>query len=1088
MKKLLLSMFSISALLFSTACSDEDIVKGGDGEKMVQFTVSLNDGSGASRSISDGQTVDKVYYEVYTNVNGTQTPLTALKSSADLQAGTTATGGNKHATITLALVKGQTYDVVFWASKDGVYNTSDLTSIKVNEGNTNDESKDAFTAVKQVTVNGPLKETVYLYRPFAQINFGTKDILTAIAAGATLKQSSIKVTYAADTYNALAEEGVGEGKTVEFGMGQIPNISDEELTLATGESYEYLATAYVLFPGKKTDKVTTDLTLTVPTGLNKDVVIEVPYAPAQRNYRTNVLGNLLTNSSEFTVIVDPIYRGDYNPEIWTGDIEEVVENNGVYEIENGAQLAWVAAKSNENHAFFAKKEIKLVNDIVLNSAWTSGHVWDNTEYGATFNGNGHTIFGLTAPLFTHYRGTVKDLVIEKATIESNGELIATFATNLGGNLENVTVKNSTLKAVNATADTKRWGGIVGLHMSGNAANCLAENVTITGVTETAGGITGTINEMSNRTYENCVTKNSKVEAGAEAGAVIGEILVANVKLINCSQENTTPVNLVGNGNYSNETGDVIQVKTLAELQEAIDNATGNTEIVFGANIAGNATIKQKSGVNLVINGSANEFDGQFTVNGDGRHAGTETLTFTNIHFYTAHSTDTKESEWQFIVAPQKIDGTYNYSHNVTIENCEFKNTVDGVYRVAGAAFTGTYNFVMKNCTATNMHSLLQVQSCDNTVLVDNVKVIDCKNGVSFGNTAYPTLKNSTIEAVAYGVRGDGEAKRGNLVIENTAIKAAKPIIIRKLTSDSYSVKLDAATKLEGAETYDVVFTNGDDEAEYVAPTGTWSIEGADNYTVFPKFTTAATGQDVIDAIKAGKSVVLADNVNVGTDQLALDGDVTIDLNGKKLTTEMTYGGMSLKNGASIKNGVIEHTSTVAAIKAFNAGSIEDVTIVCSCTTANKVVTGIAVQQGGYVGTIKNVTVEGASQCIEVPYQATVDLIENVNVAGKTNGTAVGQGLLINGGKVVKAVNSTFKGDDYGVHMHLKGEFDVSLELVNCVAEGTTASIYAWDEKNKANAHCSTFTLTYDADTKLIGDLIWDFEEECKDIAKLNAPN
>lgn len=240
------------------------------------------------------------------------------------------------------------------------------------------------------------------------------------------------------------------------------------------------------------------------------------------------------------------------------------------------------------------------------------------------------------------------------------------------------------------------------------------------------------------------------------------------------------------------------------------------------------------------------------------------------------------------------------------------------------------------------------------------------------------------------------------------------------------------------------------------------------------------------AIKAGQNVKLATDIDFGTTQLVLD-NVKIDLNGKTLTTQMAHGGISLKNGASIKNGTIEHTSTVAAIKAFNVGTIEDVTIKCSCTTLNKVVTGIAVQQGGYVGTIKNVHIEGASQCIEVPYQATVDLIENVSVEGSTNGTAVGQGLLINGGKVVKAVNSSFKGDDYGVQMLLKGVFAVGLELVNCNVTGTTASIYAWDEKGISNTSGS-LTLTYDATTTLNGSLTWDFEDECLSVVTLNKPN
>lgn len=131
-----------------------------------------------------------------------------------------------------------------------------------------------------------------------------------------------------------------------------------------------------------------------------------------------------------------------------------------------------------------------------------------------------------------------------------------------------------------------------------------------------------------------------------------------------------------------------------------------------------------------------------------------------------------------------------------------------------------------------MHSALQVQSCGTAVVVENVTVNNGKNGVSFGNTAYPTLKNSTINAAAYGVRGDGDASRGNLVIENTEISANQPVVIRKVTTAGYAVALQGAT-LETAAEYDVVFTKGDDAAAYVAPEVAFTITGAENYNVFP---------------------------------------------------------------------------------------------------------------------------------------------------------------------------------------------------------------------------------------------------------------
>ncbi len=242
-----------------------------------------------------------------------------------------------------------------------------------------------------------------------------------------------------------------------------------------------------------------------------------------------------------------------------------------------------------------------------------------------------------------------------------------------------------------------------------------------------------------------------------------------------------------------------------------------------------------------------------------------------------------------------------------------------------------------------------------------------------------------------------------------------------------------------------------------------------------------------DALGKGLSVVLENDIDFGSTQLAIVGEnQVVDLGGHTLTTANNWGGISLKNGACIKNGTITHAGNTAAIKAFNGTSVENVTINATCTTADKTVTGIAVQQGANVESIKNVTIKGVSQGIEVGYQATVGLIENAVVNESNNGTAKGIGLVINGGMVGKAKDCTFKGETYGITLHLKGVFAAGLELENCTVEGTTASIYAWDEKGISNTSGSLI-LTYDAATTLTGPFVWDFEDECQSVVTLNKP-
>ena len=374
---------------------------------------------------------------------------------------------------------------------------------------------------------------------------------------------------------------------------------------------------------------------------------------------------------------------------------------------------------------------------------------------------------------------------------------------------------------------------------------------------------------------------------------------------------TINVNVVDNFENEQLIEKRVTVTSADELTHAIATATDNSIIYFNNDITGNATAIQKEGIDVIIDGRGFKYDGTITVNGDGGSTNPETLTFQNINFYTNKDVDT---DFTFISAPSKINDKYNYSHNVTIQNCTFESYYPYTTAEHGSAsFTGTYNFVMKNCTAKNMHSLLQTQSCDNKVLVENVTTEDCKNGVSFGNTAFPTLRNSTIEAAEYGVRADGNASRGDLKIENTTVKAKKPVIVRKMTTNSYKVALNGAD-LQTAELYHVVFTKGDDEAAYDAPeAGAFTISGAEDYNVYPMAAGAEykanSGDQLNSILAAGKDAVLTNDIDIEKIDLTTGtSDIVIDANGYTITTSDSYG-IQVKAGKNItiKNAEIEIT-------------------------------------------------------------------------------------------------------------------------------------------------------------------------------------
>ncbi|MBE6175692.1 MAG: hypothetical protein E7146_01675, partial [Rikenellaceae bacterium] len=351
--------------------------------------------------------------------------------------------------------------------------------------------------------------------------------------------------------------------------------------------------------------------------------------------------------------------------------------------------------------------------------------------------------------------------------------------------------------------------------------------------------------------DNSNNQSGKVEAGTDAGFENnGTINIEGGTIGEGAIENNGTVNVNGgtieeDAIDHNENATIGQyVYTVAELQAAIDAAkdtateTGlnKIEIGFGADIEGDVDvyIAQKEGVNLTINGRGFKFNRGFIVDGQNRATGTDTVLITNINFYTEENT-----ALTFVSLP----GTYNglkerYSHNVTIDGCTFAAATLSE-NVGAINAQKTYHLAVKNCTATNLHSLLQVQSCDNDVTVENVKVVNCKSGISVGNTKTTKITNAQIAAQKYGVRLDGAGERKvEVTIARSSIEAYAPVVARKVTAGC-DVKVDVTgTTLKNIDgLYDIVIAgNKDYEDGNITPTtpeGTWEVVGADSYIVFP---------------------------------------------------------------------------------------------------------------------------------------------------------------------------------------------------------------------------------------------------------------
>lgn len=505
-KKLLKSFAAAAMSVLAIACAKEQV---GPGEgAMVEATFSVDVPGVIGTKAGEGTKATKLYYQVF---DAEGAPVTGLPMQVkDIHVSTT---------VNFQLIKDQTYNFVFWAqtAEAGYYTVTDLRTITANyEGkNSNDENFDAFFAVeKAITINGPITKTVTLKRPFAQINVATTGVLkageTTVNVDFTGATSAVTVKGVPTVFSPLTDELSSPVNALQFASAAIPE-GNFAVTGST-ETYKYLAVNYVFAPVNGT-------VYDVEAALNvagKDVTVKVPSVPAKRNYRTNIYGNLLTTTADFNVVIDPGFAGDENMEMWDGSADAVTEVNGVYEIKNAAQLAWVSQQVNSGATTFSGKTVKLVDDIYLGGkSWTPiGTVVStpSVAFYGTFDGNGKTIHDLNASDNTPEHSTaglfgsvvsaiIKDLTIENAIVKSNhyAGVICGYSEGkskfLNCKVSNVSV-TSAPELIGAKWDNgDKVGGIAGYIVSAEVSGCTVDNAAIQGYRD-LGGIVGYANTKS----------------------------------------------------------------------------------------------------------------------------------------------------------------------------------------------------------------------------------------------------------------------------------------------------------------------------------------------------------------------------------------------------------------------------------------------------------------------------------------------------------------------------------------------------------------------------------------------------------------
>jgi len=471
MKKCLF-LGAMAAMLLGTASCSSDMEPTMGGETPVSFSISLGDDID-SRTISDGLKANQLKFAVFEN--GTE--ITALAQKVPV--------ANKQATVTTRLVKGHTYQFVFWAqdSTCTAYNTDNMAAIKVNYEtvNCNDETRDAFYKMDEITVTKAFEQEEVLTRPFAQINFLASD--AAGVVNVDQYQSQVTVTGVPTTLNTLEGTVADPTKVTTYAYTTIPKE-----TLAGYETYKYVAMNYVLAATDKEMK--TEVALTVKDEKGAEVnTVTVANCPVQRNYRTNIFGDLFTLQGKFNITIDPIYAGEFNlPEkVWDGTLKEPANITGdVIEINDGSELAWVL-NNVTNGTSLAGKTFKLTDDINLGMLdWPLV----NAQCAFTLDGNGKTIKGL------------------KSTGGNYGGLIG--KSNKPIVIRNLTIADSEIDASGRTGNENAAGAFIGWSDYGTTyitlENCVSKNVKL-GRAQYNGGLVG---YASNMVITNCVVLNDEI--------------------------------------------------------------------------------------------------------------------------------------------------------------------------------------------------------------------------------------------------------------------------------------------------------------------------------------------------------------------------------------------------------------------------------------------------------------------------------------------------------------------------------------------------------------------------------------------------
>ena len=942
MKKIIIPAISLAALLLTGACSIDERTSGGNGdEAMLTLNMGL-DGAVQTRAIGDGSRADHLIYAVFDKTTGER--IEGIEQvSKDVTFPTTET---------ITLAKGQTYMIAFWAqNKDcAAYEVSDEMVVTINyEGAfSNDEARDAFFKTVEVTVTGDAELDVELTRPFAQLNVGIyeSDWTAGEAAGIVISTSRAVVKEAASTLNLL-DGTVADPVDVTFNFAKIPteNLSVDLDGDGTPETYKYLSMNYILPNDETTGDASTtlnDLEFTFRPEAGNDITLTqgLDAVPVQRNWRTNIIGQILSGDLSINISIDPGFNGDNNHKIWDGSAEKPEtdpDNENTYLITTPAELAWVAEQVNSKTEYFAGKTIKLMNDIDLSgSYWTPvGNVNDypTVTFKGTFDGQNHVISNLTASddaakyaaagLFGSITGTVKNVTLKNVNIRSThyaGAVVGYSSTN-GATIENCHVDGGTITTVpeytgSAYDNGDKAGGIIGYYVTDDkVTNCSAKNLTITAYRD-LGGIVG-----------------CGPQSGMTTDCSVENIILVQDNTNGYESEAVTTVGALGGRDVTNENQPYDGTFASAVTKKVVGNVSNATQLAAAlTSDAAQISVTLDADIDLPIGdlGQQTGGSGEYKLGGENTKSILIDLNNHTLNLTTSYMSKlgAKNDDALFTIQNGKMTssttgGTWNI-YDLTFANCNYK--IEDVVFEKSIAFTNDHRTVTMNNVTINEKNgdyyAMWISAVGQNITIDGLTLTSTGRGIKIdeeyvNNPAKVTLNisNSKFTTVSKAAIMVDSKEGAEINVANVDISevAADPVFTVWIDEDAKDfadnvIVNGAKVRIEGSNEQ-IVATSNEELA---------AADIADNATIY-----LTKGEYVIPATAKGKTVTFIGTGNpedvevavtkVGTGyencDYGLDGS-TVTFEGITITTNSsTYIGYARCKG-TYKNCVINGTYTL----------------------------------------------------------------------------------------------------------------------------------------------------------------------------------